>query len=83
MSWYRKWSDGWIEQGGVAKGNSTVTLPIQFKDANYALTATGNSFYTLVWAEKKTNSNFFTTGWQANTGAYPTKWEISWNAMGY
>jgi hypothetical protein len=41
-SWYRLWSDGWIEQGGVAAaGNSvTVTFPEAFKNTNYTVCAT-------------------------------------------
>ncbi len=41
-SWYRKWSDGWIEQGGVvpavANANSTVTFPCKFTSVNWTLT---------------------------------------------
>lgn len=36
--WYRKWSDGWIEQGGSVKGTpSSVTYLKQFKDVAYTL----------------------------------------------
>lgn len=41
--WYRKWSDGWIEQGGYIATTSSVvngkivTFPIAFSDANYTL----------------------------------------------
>lgn len=41
-SWYRKWSDGWIEQGGYNAGgsdfgNSTVTLPTSFAGTSYSV----------------------------------------------
>ncbi len=40
-SWYRKWSDGYIEQGGiVVVSTATVTLPIAFSDANYTIAGT-------------------------------------------
>lgn len=36
--WYRKWADGWIEQGGSVEGTpSSVTYLKQFKDATYTL----------------------------------------------
>ena len=45
-NWYRRWSDGWIEQGGVvnmpissAVGQKTVTLLKAYKNTNYVLTA--------------------------------------------
>ena len=39
--WYRKYSDDWIEQGGLYSktGTScTITFPIRFRDTNYTLT---------------------------------------------
>jgi len=42
-SWYRKWSDGWIEQGGVVLGTSTaasvvtVNLNHAMADTNYTV----------------------------------------------
>lgn len=45
-SWYRKWSDGWIEQGGYTGGgetNSTVTL----------VTAMATTTYTIVTSVRR------------------------------
>lgn len=47
-TWYRIWSDGWVEQGGVTSNISwngsgadeNITLPIEMKDVNYSLIAT-------------------------------------------
>lgn len=39
-TWYRKYADGWVEQGGYIANNSattTVTLPIPMKHSNYTL----------------------------------------------
>lgn len=41
--WYRKWSDGWVEQGGRVYFNddshsNVLTFPIAFSDTNYTLT---------------------------------------------
>jgi hypothetical protein len=41
-TWYRKWSDGWVEQGGVSNGlNAVATLPIAMADINYTLVCSG------------------------------------------
>lgn len=40
-SWYRVWSDGWIEQGGYAhagKTPTTVTFLKKFANTNYTIT---------------------------------------------
>lgn len=40
-NWYRKWSDGWIEQGGQIDGaTSTLTFSTSFSTTNYFLSAT-------------------------------------------
>lgn len=44
-NWYRKWSDGWIEQGGAVGTSNSVTLQIPFKDTDY--------FVIVVWAGGK------------------------------
>lgn len=44
-SWYRVWSDGWIEQGGWKDTSSTATdvaLLKNFSDTNYSITFGGN-----------------------------------------
>lgn len=45
-SWYRKWSDGWIEQGGRITTSATTTTTISFhtafKDTNYMITVSQN-----------------------------------------
>lgn len=44
-SWYRKWSDDWLEQGGriatELNGFKNVTLYVPYANADYTLTATG------------------------------------------
>lgn len=38
-TWYRKYSDGWVEQGGIATTDGSnptpITLPVEMADANY------------------------------------------------
>lgn len=39
--WWRKWSDGWIEQGGVQNGATkdrwVITFSVSFSNTNYTL----------------------------------------------
>lgn len=65
-SWYRKWSDGWIEQGGsyTSSDNSsyTITLNIKMATTYYHCDVTGgyNASTDRCWgfAYNKTTSNF-------------------------
>jgi hypothetical protein len=42
-SWYRKWSDGWIEQGGrITTRATTISFHTAFKDTNYTITVSQN-----------------------------------------
>lgn len=38
-TWYRKYSDGWVEQGGISTTDGSnptpITLPVEMVDANY------------------------------------------------
>lgn len=80
-SWYRVWSDGWIEQGGkTANGtNQTITLLKSFTDTNYCIltsqyyTSSSNGDYGTV--KEKTESNFTIPGYA--TMSY------GWYACGY
>lgn len=43
LTWYRLYSDGWLEQGGITGkvadyGTATITLPLQFLDTHYIVT---------------------------------------------
>lgn len=45
-TWYRKYADGWVEQGGRVLSTTIgyqVTLPITMSDANYTTITTGTS----------------------------------------
>jgi hypothetical protein len=43
-TWYRKWSDGWVEQGGINTTNETVTYLIPFADTYYNFQATQTAY---------------------------------------
>lgn len=83
-SWYRKYSDGWIEQGGeFAKPrdtNVTVTFPVAFKNTKYTISTsqyarTGGSGSTCDFTTKTT------TGIVHNYNSWGCSW--GWFACGY
>lgn len=91
-SWYRIWSNGFCEQGGLSLGGSTTTgasvsLIYPYKDENYTLVSSINSTSfsntTVMWAKvgNKTSSSFsLQTGHNVSTGA---EYFCSWEAKGY
>lgn len=45
-TWYRKYADGWVEQGGISNLGThlqAVTLPVTMYDTNYTIQLTGGS----------------------------------------
>lgn len=83
-SWYRKYSDGWIEQGGAftkyRDTNVTVTFPVAFKNTDYTIATSqyaqhsGNS--PVCAFTSKTN-----TGFTHNNGSWGCEW--GWFVCGY
>lgn len=94
-SWYRIWSDGWCEQGGITKGgaNSTgkqVSLLKNLND-NYSLRVyvlgpsdSFNAAGTWVKTRAITNSSFYiATGYTGAGSTEYTVYDCSWEAKGY
>ena len=77
-SWYRVWSDGWIEQGGCWTGSTgtTVTLLKAFRDTNWTL-AFANWGGTCYARKSGTNQIVMHDVANANSQGY------SWYACGY
>lgn len=65
-SWYRVWSDGWIEQGGTYTSSENTQYPItlskKMTTTNYHSTVTGgynkSSYYCFGYCYDKTTSGF-------------------------
>lgn len=84
-SWYRVYSDGWCEQGGVATGvisgsNTTIALLKNYKDTNYSVQVTYDSTTTGATsgassAVNMKNTTSFAIGSQGGNYA--------WEAKGY
>lgn len=84
-SWYRVWSDGWCEQGGVSTGANelTVTLLKPYKDTKYSVlmtydnsTSTSTMYINNNSAWDKTINSFK----QRGAGSSISK---QWEAKGY
>lgn len=76
--WYRKFSDGFIMQGGnnSSSGSATITLPLAFSNTNYTL-AFANFAGTCYCKKKSTTQIYWHDVENSNTSG------ISWIAMGY
>lgn len=84
-SWYHKYSDGWIEQGGEytkeRNSNITVTFPVAFKDTNYTISTSQCSRLTSSEAPVRDFTVKTNTGFAHNYAAGGSK--MSWFACGY
>ena len=90
-SWYRIWSDGWIEQGGQINGGvysspAILTFHKAFIDTNYTISAvvitteTGNWTRTVYLGVKGNTNIKVVTG---HNGSGGSSLPISWYACGY
>ena len=95
-SWYRKYSDGWIEQGGrficSSTGNATITLIKAMSNSNYNVTIskgdpTGENFFNnLLTGRHFQASNYKTTSFQTfleKDASSPSLATCVWSVRGY
>ncbi len=84
-SWYRIWSDGWIEQGGItSQTNTTINFLKSFSNTNYIFTATKRNPTTGSWGPEK--GPIGTSGAKVSsiiTASYTDNYPLSWRACGY
>lgn len=82
-TWYRKYADGWVEQGGkvgvLNNSNITVTLPVAMANSSYTVLATGQNIdtasnYAVVIKQPTTTTIIVSS--LANYGAGAT-WQVS------
>ena len=89
--WYRKYSDGWIVQGGYANGSAypsfkEITLPIAFTSARYTIAGTGfndngEHHSVNVYFGSRTTTSFKVM--TAINGITDAEREFMWVAYGY
>lgn len=79
-SWYRVYSDGWIEQGGKSTTGNTVTLLKSYSNSNYTCVGIPNEEthgnYENLCIINRTESSF--KGWLASYS-----YDFDWYACGY
>ena len=77
--WFRRWSNGFIEQGSSENlADTTITFPIEFSDTKYALIGQG----FLIGDVARQSLNRFTTGFQVGSEVHQCS-SIGWYAFGY
>ena len=88
-NWYRKWSDGWLEQGGFsgpftsAYGRITLSRPYAGTDYNVQLTPTGRPYNTppTVLFDGNNDKNMTTTGFYVGGNDW-VRGYVKWYACG-
>ena len=84
-TWYRKYADGWVEQGGAVTGltdwgNKTIYFPVPMKDRGYnylqspIMYASGGNGSWEVGITAKTET-YISSRFYSNNGYLPT-WEV-------
>lgn len=89
--WYKKYSDGWIEQGGrvtTTTSSGTITFPIGFSDTNYIIVAQEGATATAEATNTDTGGygdNMGLTNFTTTTVRYSctAKRFFNWYACGY
>lgn len=82
-SWYRVWSDGWIEQGGTLQPSSSnfesFSFPVEMKNANFSI------FGSHVGTTGSTDAVIFTdlTTASASCKSGVSGYAIKWYVCGY
>lgn len=92
-TWYRKYADGWVEQGGhvssVAYGGTSIVFPVAFADNNYQLTNkviydSTNAGMGSVGDKTTTGAKLKVYGYNLNTGSVSSgiSLDCDWEATG-
>lgn len=79
--WYRVYSDGWIEQGGISEKDTTITLKKPYKNTNYGVQVTFNNTDAGNGTYGTNASNKTTTSFVCKTSTSGNK--MAWYAYGY
>lgn len=89
-NWYRKYSNGWVEQGGYMESlfDKKVTLHVPMKDTNYTL-LTGKDYNSTslssaaINAYSKTTTDFTVNGRGQGGKGYNEAISGSWTVFGF
>ena len=85
-TWYRRFSNGWVEQGGKvtreSEDNYPVTFPVEFASTDYYITTGSENIFNNFSPAVVTAVNTFTTsGFIFNIGSQCTAGH--WEAKGF
>lgn len=81
-SWYKLYSDGWVEQGGKGYGGNAITLPKAMADTNYTVlsvvdhTESSHSFNSWI-GDKTTTTITIKTAYGDTQYNYNVIWQVS------
>ena len=89
-NWYRKYSNGWVEQGGYMDDlyDAKVTLHVPMKNTNYTV-LTGKSYASstsssaVINVYSKTTTNFTVNGRGQGGNGYGEAISGSWTVFGF
>lgn len=82
-TWYRKYADGWVEQGGIVVGNRiTITFPIVMANSNYTAVSSPNGEVSNNYVSFG-QYNHSTTGFQIKyDGEHSSATSVCWQVSG-
>lgn len=78
-TWYRKYSDGWVEQGGIITNPAETyyTLPVEMADTNYTVFITDRTQSKVSSnAGTPTSTTQFYLSTNGTGSAYSKSWEV-------
>lgn len=79
-SWYRKWSDGWIEQGGTLQPSSanfeSFSFPVEMKGVNFSIFGSHVGATTSVYAVIFTDLTTTSAKCKSRVSGYAIKWYV-------
>ena len=78
-TWFNLYSDGWCEQGGYAKSDTSVVFPVEMQDTNYTV---NTSVRNTSFSYGTTANTLTTTGMKIDNGA-SSQTDQWWQVLGY
>lgn len=89
-NWYRKYSNGWVEQGGYVSGavDASVSLLVPMKDTNYMiLTSKSTDSYDsgspVINTYNKTTTSFNICAWGQGGKGFRSSATGHWTVFGF
>lgn len=76
-TWYRKYADGWVEQGGISQGSGSST----YKEVSLAIEMSSNN-YTLILTPLNANAVALTSVYYANKTTVSFSFQRAYNGGG-